>query len=166
VNNPTVRTFAVLAAAVSMGLVAGVFQVYSHSIMPGLRKTDDRTFVAAFQAIDRKIMNPWFIGATFLGALAFTAVAAIVNRGRPAFWWIAAAFTAYLVVVILTMAVNVPLNDAIKRAGDPSRVDVTIVRAQFHETRWAAANLIRAIASTGAFISLAWALVLSGRATS
>jgi len=161
----TVRTFAVLAATISMGLVTGAFQLYAHSIMPGLGKTDDRTFVAAFQAIDRKIVNPWFIGFTFLGALAFTAVAAVVNRGHPAFWWIIAAFAAYLTAFIVTVAVNVPLNDALKAAGDASRIDVTTVRAQFHETRWAAANLIRAITSTGAFVSLAWALVLCGRAS-
>jgi hypothetical protein len=36
-----------------MGLVAGVFGLCAHPIMPGLGKTDDRIFVGAFQAIDR-----------------------------------------------------------------------------------------------------------------
>ena len=37
-----------IAAAMTMGLMAGVFGIYANAIMPGLRRTDDRTFVAAF----------------------------------------------------------------------------------------------------------------------
>ena len=42
-----------VAAALTAGLAAGVFALYAHAIMPGLRRTDDRTFVGAFQSIDR-----------------------------------------------------------------------------------------------------------------
>ena len=38
-----------IAATLTTGLMAGVFGIYSNAIMPGLRRTDDRTFVAAFQ---------------------------------------------------------------------------------------------------------------------
>ena len=43
------RAVSLLAATLTMGLVAGVFALYSHTIMPGLKHTDDRTFVSAFQ---------------------------------------------------------------------------------------------------------------------
>ena len=148
-----------------MGLVAGVFALYAHTIMPGLRKTDDRTFVTAFQQTDRAIINPWFMITAFGGALVLTLVAGLTSRGTPAFAWIAAAFGLYLVAVVITVAVNVPLNDAIKAAGDPARIDVTQVRAQFNEARWAAWNLVRVATSVPAFGLLAWALVLCGRAT-
>ncbi|MGH8881081.1 MAG: hypothetical protein ACRD0P_27625 [Stackebrandtia sp.] len=85
------RALSLLAATISMGLVAGVFDLYAHTIMPGLGKTDDRTFVGAFQSIDRAIINPWFMGGGFLGALVFTIVAAIANLGKGALPWIAAA---------------------------------------------------------------------------
>ncbi len=62
-------------------------------------------------------------------------------------------------------AVNVPLNDAIKAAGDPASIDVAQVRAQFGEARWAAWNLLRVATSVPAFGLLSWALVLAGRAT-
>ncbi|WP_117215624.1 hypothetical protein [Allorhizocola rhizosphaerae] len=42
-----------VAATLTAGLEAGVFWLYWHAIMPGLRRTDDRTFVGAFQSIDR-----------------------------------------------------------------------------------------------------------------
>lgn len=41
------RTVSLLAATISMGLVASVFALYAHTIMPGLARTDDRTFVGA-----------------------------------------------------------------------------------------------------------------------
>ena len=161
-----VRTTTLMGATMTMGLVAGVFALYAHTIMPGLRKTDDRTFVAAFRQIDRAIVNPWFMATAFVGALVFTLVAGIANRGTPALPWIAAAFGLYLVAVVVTAAVNVPLNDAIKAAGDPNHIDVTQVRAQFHETRWAVGNLLRVATTTSAFGLLTWALVLCGRASS
>ena len=153
-----------IGAAMTMGLTVGTIALYAHTIMPGLRNTDDRTFVSAFQHIDRAIINPWFM-ATFFGALILTAAAAIANRGTPAMRWIIAALVLYLVAVVITMAVNVPLNDAIKAAGDPSHIDVALVRQKFHESRWAAWNLVRLATTAPAFGLLAWALVLYGRAT-
>lgn len=165
-NAQGLRTVSLVAATVSMGLTAGVFDLYAHTIMPGLRRTDDRTFVVAFRAIDGAIINPWFIGGSFIGALLLTAAAAITSRGARDFPWIVGALIAYGVAVAITIAIHVPLNDAIKaaRVGDPS-VNVAEVRAHFGETRWAAWNLARVVTSTGAFGGLAWALVLHGRAT-
>lgn len=154
------RAVTLLAATVTMGLAAGVFDLYAHTIMPGLRTTDDRTFVASFQALDRAIINPWFIGGTFLGALASTGAAAFTNRNSPALPWIAAALGGYVIVVLITFAVQLPLNDAIKAAGDPGTIDVVAVRAAFREARWVAWNLARAIFSTTAFVCLARALLL------
>jgi uncharacterized membrane protein len=146
---------AVLAAAVlTMGLMAGVFGLYTHTIMPGLRHTDDRTFIGAFQSTDKAIINPWFMAA-FLGALVLTGLAAILHLSgdrRNVLPWIGAAFVLYLIAVVITMAVNVPLNDVIKAAGDPARIsDLATVRQHFDEARWSAWNLVRTLTSTAAF---------------
>jgi uncharacterized membrane protein len=160
------RAGTLLAATVTMGLMAGMFGLYSHTIMPGLGKTDDRTFVGAFQAIDRAIINPWFMASGFLGALVFTVAAAITQLGQDALGWVAAALVLYLVVFAITIAVNVPRNDAIKAAGAPDQiVDLAAVRASFDEARWSSWNLVRAVATTTAFGLLAWALVVYGRST-
>jgi uncharacterized membrane protein len=160
------RLVALLAATVTMGLMAGVFGLYSHTIMPGLARTDDRTFVGAFQAIDRAIINPWFLAGGFVGALVCAAVATLTQLGRDALAWVAAALVLYLVTFVITIAVNVPLNDGIKAAGDPDRIDdLAGVRARFNEARWRSWNLVRTLASTLAFALLAWALVLEGRST-
>jgi hypothetical protein len=51
--------------------------------MPGLAATDERRFVAAFSAIDRRSSNPWFLGGSFFGPVVFGELAAVLGLGRP-----------------------------------------------------------------------------------
>ena len=61
-------------------------------------------------------------------------------------------------------AVTVPLNDAIKAAGDPDHIDdLAAVRARFQEAKWIRWNLVRAVASTAGFACSLWALVEHGQ---
>jgi uncharacterized membrane protein len=159
------RAATLLAATITMGFAADSFYLFAHTIMPGLRRTDDRTFVTAFQRIDRAIENPWFMLGAFGGALISTIAATVAHRGTPAMPWVVAALVLYGVAVAITMAVSLPLNNAIRAAGEADRIDVAEVRAAFHETRWVIANVIRAAVTIPAFGCLAWALVLYGRAT-
>ncbi len=154
----TLRSLVLLAATLATGLVTGAFALYAHTIMPGLRRTDDRTFVGAFTSIDRAIVNPWFVGGCFLGALVFTALAAIAHLGRPALPWIVTALVLYGVAFAVTVAVHLPLNDAIKAAGTS---DPAGARQLLDEARWAAWNLVRTVTSVLAFGCLAWSLLLS-----
>jgi uncharacterized membrane protein len=163
------RAISLIAATMSMGLMAGVFGLYAHTIMPGLGRTDDRTFVGAFQSIDRAIINPWFIAGGFFGALVFTGLAAVLHigeDGRSVLPWVVAAVVLYLAVFVITLGVNIPLNNGIKAAGDPDRIaDLAAVRERFDEARWARWNVARVAMSLTAFGCLTWALVLHGRAT-
>jgi uncharacterized membrane protein len=159
-------TATLVVAAMAVGLMAGVFGLYAHTIMPGLGDTDDRTFVGAFQAIDQAIENPLFL-PTLVGALALTGLAALLHLRagvRSALPWIVAAFALYLAAFVITIGVHLPLNDDIKAAGDPDRIaDLAAVRERFNEDKWDDWNIVRAVASTAAFGCLAWALVLHGR---
>ena len=161
------REVVLIAATLTTGLMAGVFGLYSNAIMPGLRRTDDRTFVAAFQSIDRAIINTVFM-ATFLGALVLTALTALLHftgEARSLLPWIVAALVLYLVVFVVTIRVNVPRNNEIKAAGDVDRMtDVHGVRERFNEARWVRWNHLRAFASILAFGLLSWALIQSGQA--
>jgi uncharacterized membrane protein len=160
---------ALVLATMTMGLISGAFALYAHTVMPGLGDTDDRTFVTAFQELDRSIINPWFMAGGFVGALVFTALAAglhIGGAGRAVLPWIVAALVLYLVAVVITLGVNVPANDDIKAAGDPDQIaNLAAVRDDFDETSWARWNLVRTVTSVAAFGCLAWALVRHGRAT-
>ena len=160
------REVVLIAATMTMGLMAGVFGIYGNAIMPGLRRTDDRTFVAAFQSIDRAIINPVFM-VIFFGALALPALAALLHLTGdqlPMLPWIGAALVLYLFVFVITIGVNVPRNNEIKAAGDVYRMtDLCGVRERFDEARWVRWNHLRTFASTVAFGLLAWALVESGK---
>lgn len=158
------QTTVLVAATLSMGLMAGIFSQYSNSIMPALRRTDDRTFVTAFQQLDKAIVNPLFLLAGFLGALLLSGAALLLHLGsddRDQLPWLAVAFALYLVVVIITGGVNVPRNNEIKAAGDPDQItDLAEVRRRFDEAKWQRYNTIRAVLTTVAFGLIVWALHL------
>jgi uncharacterized membrane protein len=162
------RTITLVAATLATGFVASIFVHWSNTIMPGLRSTDDRTFVIAFQQLDDAITNPLFLGFGFTGALLFTGLAGALQwrtGRRTVLPWVVAAFVLYLVAFVSTMAVNVPLNeDLVAAAGDPDRIaDFAAVRDELKESTWVAWNHVRAVASALAFGCLAWALVVYGR---
>lgn len=92
---PRVRTSAISIALVLTGTLAGFFLTYAFTIMPALATTDDRTFVAAFQGLERMFGNveygfnwPVFLGF-FVGPLVI-AGATTLNRRRPIVWWLVA----------------------------------------------------------------------------
>jgi uncharacterized membrane protein len=159
----TLRVAALLAATMTTGLMAGVYGLYQHTVMPGLGSTDDRTFVGAFQAVDRAIINPWFMTG-FVGAVLCTAAAAGLNADRRLLPWLLVAVVLNALVAVITVVVHVPLNDALKAAGDPDRItDLAEIRERFDAARWTAWNLVRALATTAAFGCLCWALVVRGQ---
>ncbi|QZY30812.1 DUF1772 domain-containing protein [Nocardioides coralli] len=134
--------------------------------MPGFGRVDDRTFVGAFQAIDRAIINPWFLGGAFFGAPALTLAAALLHLGegqRSVLWWALGALVAQVVIIAITIVVNVPRNNALKDAGDPDTIDVAAVRRAFDEGRWVRANRVRVLLSVVALAALCWSLVVHGR---
>jgi len=158
---------ALIAATITMGIAAGVYALYVFAIMPGLARTDDRTFVGAFQQIDTAIVGP-FLPVFFIGPLGLGIWAAILHFGdgdQQAFSLVAAAVAIHVVMALITMLVNVPLNNTIKAAGDPDRIgNLAEVRRRFNEVRWARWNRVRALAAVVAFGLLARALMLSSGA--
>jgi uncharacterized membrane protein len=150
------------AAVIAMGLFAGLFFTFSTAVMPGLAAADDRTLVDAMQQM---IENPTF-PLTFFVAGVLTAVALFqayrAGAGRVA-GWIAVSLALYTVTSVVTFVIHLPLNDDLMNAGAPDRIEnLAAVRDDF-VTPWVAWDIVRTLASTAAFGSLAWALVLRGR---
>jgi uncharacterized membrane protein len=155
------RTGTLLAAAVTTGLMAGIFADWSNAIMPGLSEVDDRTFVETFRALDRAITNPLFLGG-FTIALLLIALSAVLHLGadqRPVLMWVGVALASYLLTVVITFAVHEPLNVRLRTGTG----DLAAARALLDEARWTAWNTVRAVSSTIAFTALAWALVIHRR---
>jgi uncharacterized membrane protein len=154
-----------VAAAITLGLSAGLFYTYSASVMLGLGRSDDRTFVQAMQNINVAIINPWFM-AHFIGALVFTAAAAalhIPKDGRAVLPWVLAALALYLVAIVVTGTQNVPMNDALEAARGADTPQALAAAREAFEGPWVRWNIVRAAASTGALGCITWALVRFGQ---
>ena len=153
------------AAVIAMGLVAGLYFFSAIAVMPALTAADDRTLVDAMQQMIGKIENPAFFLA-FLGAPVLAGVALSQARGSDSPGtanWIVAALVLYAAMIVITFAVNVPLNEELKDAGDPNRIeDIAAVRDDF-VTPWVAWDIVRTVVSIAAFGCLAWAQVMRGR---
>jgi uncharacterized membrane protein len=142
------RTAVLVAATVLNGLSAGLFTTFSYAVMPGLRRTDDTAFVQSMRAINVAILNPVF-AVIFGGAFVVTAVALISGWHGPSRTWVVVGLLLYIGVLVVTFAVNVPLNEALNTGTDRPAT----LRAAF-ESRWVLWNHVRSMLSTAAFISL------------
>jgi uncharacterized membrane protein len=155
------RTAVLLLTVITLGLMAGLFYAYAGSVMPGLRRAADRSAVDAMQRINAAIQNPLFL-LLFLGSLVLTGAAVFQNRDRADVAGpLLIALVLYAATLTVTFAVNVPLNNRLDRLGDAALTEPERQRAEFF-TPWVRWNLVRTVASTGAFGAAAWALVQHG----
>lgn len=138
---------ALIGGTVTTGLVAGLFLAFSTAVMPGLARTDDRTFVAAMQAINVAILNPVFL-TLFVAPLGCLAVAAFTG---PARWWVVAALVLYVANVAITQAGNIPLNDALLAAGTPDGPAGWEAARTAFEDQWNRLHLVRTLALVASF---------------
>lgn len=161
---PALRTTVLLLAMLAAGLQAGFYYAYSVSVIPGLRTAEARTLVDGMQQINIAIINPGFL-VTFLGTPVLIAVAGLLHlrgdRGRVK--WIAVALVLSILTVMITGAINIPLNDALDAAGRPGAItDLEAVRSWFVEP-WLAGNAARLATSLGALAALGWSFLRSRR---
>ena len=143
------------SAIVSCGLMAGLFFGWVVSVIPGLAGLSDRHYVATMQSINRAIVNPLFV-VFFIGTVIALAAAAVVHfrhgqtrRG----WWLASAAVTYAVGVLgVTVARNIPLNDALDTFDLGAADDAAVaVRRQTYERSWNRWHNLRTAANVVAF---------------
>ena len=156
------NALAVLLAAstVAVGLMAGFFYAYACSVMVGLDRVDDRTFIVTMQWINATVRNAAFAPA-FFGSLVLTIAAAVVAvvSSRSARGWIVAAAVLYAAAVLVTLTLNVPLNEQLAAAGPADQIsDLAAVRAAF-EGPWIRWNLLRTGLTIGSLTALSIALL-------
>lgn len=160
----TVVEDATLAAAtIATGQGAGVYYTYQISVTRALAEVDDATYVATFQSINRTIVNPWFV-SVFLGAplLAGAALALHWGADRPLVIAIAAGFVLQVASIAITVAGNIPLNEALDREGVVTGAAATAARAAF-EAPWNRLHLARTVASVGGFVAFGIASIIAAR---
>ncbi|MFE6840331.1 DUF1772 domain-containing protein [Streptomyces sp. NPDC057705] len=161
----TARLASLIAATLTTALVSGLFYGFSVSVMPGLKRTDDRTVIEVMQRINVAILNGWFV-LGYIGAFLFTALALalhVPSDGRNVLPPLIAALVCYIVSMGVTNKVNIPLNNMLEKAGPVDRIpDPAAVRRAF-EGPWSRANVWRTLLCTASVGFLAWALYLHGQ---
>ncbi len=139
------------AAALLCTLVAGFLFAFSVVAMPGIGTLGDGEFLRAFRAMDRVIQNtqPLFL-AVWVGSVVALLAAAGIGFGlldSVGRLLLAGAAIVYLVGVQLpTIAVNIPLNNAVQALEIDSLDESARAAARRDfEPRWNAWNSIRAV---------------------
>ncbi len=147
-----------VVAVVLAGLFAGLFVTFSYAVMPGLRRTDDSTFASSMREINVAILNP-FLALVFGGSVLTSIAAAIIGfDDEAARWWLVAGAALVLAAGVVTIGINVPMNERLEAgftAGEPP----TPLREAF-EAPWVRWNIVRSVLSTAGFVALLVAMVV------
>ena len=134
------------------GAIFGFFYAWVVSTMWGLDTLDPRLAIPAMQAMNASVRNaafaPVFFGTPFV--LLLTAGAAWALDRRAA-WLFGVAGVVYLVGgLILTAAVNVPMNEALAALDVPVELPQAAAIWADYSPRWQSFNLIRTLVSGAA----------------
>ncbi|MDX1531264.1 MAG: anthrone oxygenase family protein [Rhodothermales bacterium] len=139
-------------AALGCGVLAGLFFVFSNTVMTALGRRPPNEAAAAMQAINAVILNPAFLGLFVGTAVACLVVAAAALAGGHPF--LLGGAVLYLAGGLgVTAAANVPLNNRLERLGPGPEAAACWGDYARRWTRW---NHVR----TGACLAAAASLTL------
>lgn len=128
----------------------GFFYAWICSTMWGLDAADPRVAIAAMQAMNASVRNVVFAPA-FFGTpvvLLITTIMLAANAQRRAMPWFAAAtILSALLGVVLTMAVNVPMNEELAQVIVPDDIDAARAIWLAYSPGWQFWNQMRTIAT-------------------
>ncbi len=149
-----------ISAMISLSLlmcaaIFGFFYAWVCSTMWGLDTADPRIAIAAMQAMNGSVRNAVFAPA-FFGTplvLAITTWLLWTHNHKASAKLFALSGAVYLCFgLILTMVVNVPMNEALALVTVPQDIDAARTIWQDYSKPWQVWNQIRTIASGLAFL--------------
>ncbi|WP_448265040.1 anthrone oxygenase family protein [Nostoc sp. DSM 114159] len=141
--------------ALGCGLVAGVFFAFSTFVMNALARLQPKEGIIAMQSINITAINPLFMLALFGTAVAciFLAISSVLKWHQPGAAYLLMGSLLYLIgTVLVTIAFNVPLNDALAIA-KPDSTEGANLWARYL-TNWTFWNHVRTIAALAAALVL------------
>ncbi|WP_328516566.1 anthrone oxygenase family protein [Tardiphaga alba] len=146
-------------AAIGSGLMAGLFFIFSVTIMSALGKLPVPAGIAAMQSINTTILNPLFLAAFMGTALVcvIIAVIAMLDWAGPASGWLVTGALLYVAgTFLVTIIFNVPMNDALA-AATPDSSEAASLWTRYLAV-WTGWNHVRTVTSTAALGSFIMAL--------
>ena len=153
-TNPFLMPAALLSLLLT-GAIFGFFYAWICSTMWGLDAADPRTAIAAMQAMNASVRNivfaPAFFGTPFV-LFATALIARHAGAGQSAVLFALAGAVYFFGGMLLTMSVNVPMNEALALEAIPeSREEAAAIWAAY-SPRWQVFNTIRTVLSGTALL--------------
>ena len=149
------QTWLIIVGVVAAGVNAGAFFAFSNFVMPALEELAPADGASAMQAINRSAPSVLFVGA-IIGAGLVGLPVLIWGSGIETRWLLAATVLS-IASFVITMAFNVPRNNALADAG-PATIGEVWSDYLVSWTRWNTARTITSAASVAAY-----ALAMRGR---
>ena len=144
-------TVVIGATAIATAAMGGVFFAFSSFVMGALGRMPRALGMTAMQSINIVAVTPAFM-TLFLGTafacLVLAVDAAIYWQGAGSAYQLAGAFCYLSGAFVVTIAANVPLNNALA-AADPGSAHADHLWARYLRV-WTAWNHLRAVASLAA----------------
>jgi uncharacterized membrane protein len=140
--------------ALGCGLIGGLYFAFSAFIMRALSSIDRAAGIAAMNSINTVILRsafmPLFLGTTL--AAAALVVLGVMQAGSARGTLLIAGGLCYVIgMFVVTMAFNVPLNNALLRVGE--RDADTWQRYLVSWTRWNHLRTVASLAASALFIA-------------
>ncbi len=158
-NTFTVTFTFTLLTALGCGLSAGLFFIFSNTIMKALGRIDAAAGIAAMQVINDVILNPTFV-VVFMGTAVVSIgwlVSALMGWREHGGVYLILGSVIYLVgCILVTIIFNVPMNNALAAVPptDPNSVAIW----SDYLVRWTLWNHVRTVAAIVATVSFMLAL--------
>lgn len=149
---------ATVLATVGSGLVAGLMFAFSACVMAALGRLPAAQGIAAMQSINVAILNPAFrllFFGTTTSCVLLAVIAAFADQ-PGALWRVAGSLLFIVGAFLVTIVVNVPLNNALADVDPASSEGARLW--QRYLARWTVWNHVRTVAAGGATAALALAL--------
>lgn len=150
-----------LLTALGCAIVGGTFYGFSAFIMRSLGRLPAAQGIAAMNAINVVVINPWFMVpfvGTALAALALVVVGFLRLGERGAPFLLAGGLLYLLGSFAATLLFNVPRNDALLAVAPESAAGAAYWADYLRG--WTAWNTARTVASLAALLALILALAL------
>ena len=138
-------------AALSAGIMAGVYFTFSVFVMRSLAALGDEAGARAMQSINRVILKSAFLPLFFASTLACAAlvVLGLIEMAGPQAWAVIAGSAVYVIgMFVVTVIRNVPLNNRLD-AVDPASAEGKAMWATYL-ARWTPFNHVRTLACIAA----------------